>query len=59
AENVMSAHALIKLAYAIEKKERFDNAIKTYKQRHKLPNILGFTKVENIEEPHVLKQLIS
>ncbi len=33
-ENVISAYRLIPLTYAIEKKQRFDNAVKTYTQRH-------------------------
>ncbi len=33
-ENVLLAHKLIPLTYAVEKKQRFDNAVKTYRQRH-------------------------
>lgn len=58
-ENVFHAHRSIKLTYAIEKKERFDNAVKTYKQRHMLQNVTATSEAEPDKQQHVLKQLIS
>ncbi|MFH0713744.1 MAG: hypothetical protein V1722_04555 [Candidatus Micrarchaeota archaeon] len=36
-ENVMRTYKLIPLTYAIEKKQKFNEAIKTYEQRHRIP----------------------
>lgn len=34
-KNVLKTHELIPLTYAVEKKQRFDNAVKTYRDRNK------------------------
>ncbi len=59
AENVLRTHHLIKLTYAIEKKQRFDNAVKTYRQRHVLQDFIPQSGAEPDNQRHVLKQLIS
>ncbi len=55
AKNVLRAHKLIPLTYAIEKKERFDNAVKTYRNRHKHPMPSSQNQSTDTEEQHVLK----